>query len=369
MEITNLNKFNRAIIELRNINKSFYKQPILNNFNFTLYDNKFITILGPSGSGKTTIIKLIAGFESSDSGDIFLNGIRVNDLPANKREVNTVFQNYSLFPHMNVYENIAFGLRIKKKSKDYIKKKVDESLKLIKMEEFASRKPIELSGGQQQRVAVARAIVNKPLILLLDEPFSALDEKLRKQMQVEFKLMQRKLGITFILVTHDQEEALSISDTVIVINNGVIEQIGSPQEIYENPVNAFVANFVGELNILKAKVETIKKNLLTVIVEGICIYQLENKNNFSTGEEIKILIRPENLRLGLEKNSLMQNKLKGKIVQIRYRGALLDYIINLENGKKVIATLLQNKETKLYKYQIGLEVFMDWTSGCEMLTK
>jgi len=363
-----LNKFNKPIIELKNISKSFNTEPILSNLNFTLYDNKFITILGPSGSGKTTIIKLIAGFESSDNGDIFLNGIKVNNLPANKREVNTVFQNYSLFPHMNVYDNIAFGLRMKKKSQDYIDNAVSNSLKLIKMEKFADRKPGELSGGQQQRVAVARAIVNKPLILLLDEPLSALDEKLRKEMQVELKSMQRDLGITFILVTHDQEEALSISDTVIVLNNGKIEQIGSPQEIYQTPVNSFVASFVGELNILDAKVEAVKENLLTVIVEEKCKYQLENKNNFSAGEQIKILIRPENLRLSLEKDSVTLTRLKGKVTQTKYRGALLDYAITLDNEKKITATLLQNKEGEICEYKIGMEVFVEWTIGCEVLT-
>lgn len=364
-----MDKFNKPIIELKNISKSFNTEPILSNFNFTLYDNKFITILGPSGSGKTTIIKLIAGFESSDNGDIFLNGIKVNDLPANKREVNTVFQNYSLFPHMNVYDNIAFGLRMKKKSQDYIDKAVSDSLKLIKMEKFADRKPGELSGGQQQRVAVARAIVNKPLILLLDEPLSALDEKLRKEMQVELKSMQRDLGITFILVTHDQEEALSISDAVIVLNNGKIEQIGSPQEIYQTPVNSFVASFVGELNILDAKIEAVKENLLAVNVEEECKYQLESKNKFSTGDQIKILIRPENFRLSLEKDSVNLSRLKGKITQTKYRGALLDYVITLNNGKKVTATLLQNKEGEIYEYQIGMEVFVEWTTGCEVLTK
>ena len=292
-----MNQLQKPIIELKNISKSFNSESILNNFNFTLHENKFITILGPSGSGKTTIIKLIAGFESVDSGEIILNGVKVNSLPANKREVNTVFQNYSLFPHMTVYENIAFGLRMKNKSHDYIDKAVNEALKMIKMEKFAARKPGQLSGGQQQRVAVARAVVNKPLILLLDEPLSALDEKLRKQMQVELKAMQKDLGITFILVTHDQDEALSISDTVIVINNGKIEQIGSPKEIYETPVNSFVASFVGELNILDAKIETLDKDLLTVIVEGSYTYKIQNKNNFVSKDKIKLLLIQENLRL------------------------------------------------------------------------
>jgi len=364
-----LNESQKPIIELKNISKSFNSESILSNFNFTLYENKFITILGPSGSGKTTIIKLIAGFESVDTGEIILNNIKVNNIPPNKREVNTVFQNYSLFPHMTVYENIAFGLRMKKKNKEYIEQAVTEALKMIKMENFASRKPDQLSGGQQQRVAVARAIVNKPLILLLDEPLSALDEKLRKEMQVELKSIQQDLGITFILVTHDQEEALSISDTVIVLNNGKIEQIGSPKEIYEKPVNSFVASFVGELNILDAKIKTIDQNQLTIVVEEIYTYQVQNKNNFVVQDKIKLLIRPEKLRLTLSKEKSTSNNLKGQIIEIRYRGSLLDYIILINNTKKLTVTMLQNKEANIFNYIIGMDVFVEWDVGCEVLTQ
>ena len=365
-----MNQSPKPIIELKNISKSFNSEPILSNFNFTLHENKFITILGPSGSGKTTIIKLIAGFESADNGEIILNNIKVNTLPANKREVNTVFQNYSLFPHMTVYENIAFGLRMKKKSQDYIDEAVNEVLKMIKMEKFSARKPSQLSGGQQQRVAVARAVVNKPLILLLDEPLSALDENLRKQMQVELKAMQQDLGITFILVTHDQEEALSISDTIIVINNGKIEQIGSPQEIYETPINSFVASFVGELNVLDTKIKTIDQNQLTILVEEVYTYKIQNKNNFILGDEIKLLIRPEKLRLTLPEDVSTSNNLKGEISEIRYKGSLLDYIVILNNNnKKVVITVLQNKEVKSYDYKVGMEVCVEWSAGCEVLTK
>ena len=364
-----MNESQKPIIELKNISKSFNSESILSNFNFTLYENKFITILGPSGSGKTTIIKLIAGFESVDTGEIILNNIKVNNIPPNKREVNTVFQNYSLFPHMTVYENIAFGLRMKKKNKDYIEQAVTEVLKMIKMENFASRKPDQLSGGQQQRVAVARAIVNKPLILLLDEPLSALDEKLRKEMQVELKSIQQDLGITFILVTHDQEEALSISDNVIVLNNGKIEQIGSPKEIYEHPVNSFVASFVGELNILDAKIKTINQNQLTIVVEEIYTYQIQNKNNFVVQDKIKLLIRPEKLRLALSKEKSTSNNLKGQIIEIRYRGSLLDYIILINNTKKLTVTMLQNKDANIFNYNIGMDVFVEWDVGCEVLTQ
>lgn len=368
-DIKEVNQQEKSIIELRNISKSFNSEAILSNFNFILYKNKFVTILGPSGSGKTTIIKLIAGFESVDNGEIILNGITVNNLPPNKREVNTVFQNYSLFPHMSVYENIAFGLRMKKNDPGYINNAVEEVLKVIKMEKFADRKPDQLSGGQQQRVAVARAIVNKPLILLLDEPLSALDEKLRKQMQIELKQMQKMLGITFILVTHDQEEALSISDIIIVINNGKIEQIGSPQEIYEAPVNTFVAGFVGELNILDAQIkDSSRGGLLTLNVEGNYFYQIPDKYNFKPKDKIKLLIRPENLKLNLINNISASNKLRGKITEIQYKGSLVDYLITLDSGKKLIATILQNKEEEYYKYQPESEVYIEWIPGKEMVT-
>jgi len=373
------------IIELRNINKSFNSEVILNNFNFTLDQNQFVTILGPSGSGKTTIIKLIAGFELIDEGEIILNGVRVNDLAPNKREVNTVFQNYSLFPHMSVYENIAFGLKMKKKDKAYIDNAVRDVLKIIKMEKFADRKPDQLSGGQQQRVAVARAIVNKPLILLLDEPLSALDEKLRKEMQTELKQMQKDLGITFILVTHDQEEALSISDTVIVVNNGNIEQIGSPSEIYENPVNSFVAGFVGELNVLDAVIKSKDSDYITLLLEDECLYKMPNKQNvkgnfeekFEINDKVKLLLRPENLKLTplrLDSHNASEaadnpQVLKGRLNEVRYRGALLDYLITLNNNKKIIATSFHNKTEGVADYAEGAEIIIEWIADKEVLTK
>lgn len=356
---------NHSIIELKNISKSFNSDTVLSNFNLSLPFNKFITILGPSGSGKTTIIKLIAGFEEVDDGEIIINGIKANQTPPNKREVNTVFQNYALFPHMSVYENIAFGLRMKKYDSAYVDSSVEQILKIIEMEKFADRTPDQLSGGQQQRVAIARAAVNKPLILLLDEPLSALDEKLRKQLQIELKQMQKDLGITFVLVTHDQDEALSISDIVIVINNGKIEQIGSPKEIYESPVNAFVANFVGELNMLDAKVQNVIGKTLTIEVEGKGFYQIENKNNFESKDKIKLLLRPEDLIITTVKNT-DSNLLNGKINGARYRGALLDYFISLNNDKRLIATIFQNQEHH-QQYSLGTEVYINWIRGKEVV--
>ena len=234
------------IIELKSINKKYGDNTVLDNLSLNIKSNEFLTLLGPSGCGKTTTLKIIAGFENADSGEVLFNGEDISDLAPNKRQLNTVFQKYALFPHMNVYENIAFGLKIKKLAKEEIDKKVKEMLKMVSLSGFEKRKIDSLSGGQQQRIAIARALVNEPKVLLLDEPLGALDLKLRKEMQLELKNIQQKLGITFIFVTHDQEEALTMSDTIVVMNNGVIQQQGSPEDIYNEPANAFVADFIGE---------------------------------------------------------------------------------------------------------------------------
>ena len=254
----------KVLVELKQVCKSFDGKSVLklNNLDLQIYNGEFLTILGPSGCGKTTTLRLIAGFEHADSGDIILDGKKINNIPANNREVHTVFQNYALFPHMTVFENIAFGLKMHKVPKNEIKDKVMEVLRIVKLEEFVDRKPHQLSGGQQQRVALARALVNKPLVLLLDEPLSALDASLRLNMQKELKQLQRKLGITFVLVTHDREEALSMSDRVIVMNQGVIEQCGTPKNLYEEPNSIFVANFIGDVNILKGEVLGFEDNLV-----------------------------------------------------------------------------------------------------------
>ena len=241
----------KKIIELKNITKSFDGVPVLQNVNLDIYDNEFITLLGPSGCGKTTMLRLIGGFETPDEGDIVFLGNKINDVPPYKRNVNTVFQKYALFPHLNVFENVAFPLREKKVPKEEIQAKVTEMLSLVALKGFENRSVTRLSGGQQQRVAIARALVAHPQVLLLDEPLGALDLKLRKEMQLELKNMQQRLGITFLYVTHDQEEALTMSDTVVVMRDGHILQIGDPKRIYDEPVNAFVADFIGESNILK----------------------------------------------------------------------------------------------------------------------
>ena len=240
----------KNIIEIQGVSKVYGDNTVLNNLSLNIRENEFLTLLGPSGCGKTTTLKIIAGFETADSGKVVFNGDDISNLPPYKRQLNTVFQKYALFPHMNIYENIAFGLKIKKLPKDEIDKKVREMLKMVALEGFEKRSVDSLSGGQQQRVAIARALVNEPKVLLLDEPLGALDLKLRKEMQLELKKIQKRLGITFIFVTHDQEEALTMSDTIVVMNKGVIQQMGSPEDIYNEPANAFVADFIGESNIL-----------------------------------------------------------------------------------------------------------------------
>ncbi len=280
-----------AIIKLVNISKEFNGNKVLDNINLYFNRNEFLTLLGPSGCGKTTTLRIIGGFETPDTGDVFFEKKRINNLPPYKRKVNTVFQRYALFNHMNVYENIAFGLKIKKKDKNEIEKKVKEALKLVNLSGYEKRNIDSLSGGQQQRIAIARALVNEPQVLLLDEPLGALDLKLRKDMQIELKNIQQKLGITFVYVTHDQEEALTMSDTIVVMNEGIIQQIGSPVDIYNEPKNAFVAEFIGESN----------------IIDGImaCDYFVDIKGKrfncvdkgFKDNESVDVVIRPEDIKL------------------------------------------------------------------------
>ncbi|MCH5345195.1 MAG: ABC transporter ATP-binding protein, partial [Acetatifactor sp.] len=240
----------KKLIEFRGIVKSFDNQIVLRGVNLDIYENEFVTLLGPSGCGKTTLLRILGGFLNADEGQVIFDGEEINDKPPYERELNTVFQKYALFPHLNVYENIAFGLKIKKMGKDVIEQKVMKMLKLIGLEGYENKNTTLLSGGQQQRVAIARALVNEPKVLLLDEPLAALDLKLRKEMQYELKRIQQEVGITFIFVTHDQEEALTMSDKIVVMRSGEIQQIGTPQEIYNEPANRYVANFIGESNII-----------------------------------------------------------------------------------------------------------------------
>ena len=298
------------IIELKDIFVSFDGEQVLDGLNLDIRDKEFITLLGPSGCGKTTTLRIIAGFLEPDAGEIVFEGKRINGVPAYKRQVNTIFQRYALFPHLNVYENIAFGLRVKKLKEKEIKETVTEMLSLVNLEGFEKRSVSTLSGGQQQRVAIARAIANKPKVLLLDEPLAALDLKLRKDMQKELRRIQRQLGITFIFVTHDQEDALTMSDRVVVMDKGKIQQIGTPQDIYNEPKNAFVADFIGESNIL----DGVMHNDFSAEFSGHLFECLDK--GFSKNETVDVVVRPEDVDIVPAEKGM----LKGVVTSVDFLG-------------------------------------------------
>ena len=309
------------IIELKGITKSYGKDTILDNLSLNIKKNEFLTLLGPSGCGKTTTLKIIAGFETADSGQVVFENNIINDIPPYERQLNTVFQKYALFPHMNVYENIAFGLKLKKMPKDVIDQKVKEMLKLVALEGYENRDIEALSGGQQQRVAIARALVNEPKVLLLDEPLGALDMKLRKGMQIELKRIQQKLGITFIFVTHDQEEALTMSDTIVVMNKGEIQQMGSPEDIYNEPANSFVAKFIGESNIVYGTMlDDFKVEFAGRIFD--CV-----DKGFEKNEAIEVVIRPEDFEMVKCENGM----LKGTVTSVIFKGVHYEIEVKDEN--------------------------------------
>ncbi len=356
------------IFELRGVTKYFGNTCALHNINLSIANGEFLTLLGPSGCGKTTILRLLSGFERVSKGEVLLNGVSVNDLPPEKRRVNTVFQNYALFPHMTVWDNVAFGLKMQRRPKDEIKRRVAEVLRRVHLDALADRVPRQLSGGQQQRVAIARAIVNNPLVLLLDEPFSALDFKLRKQMQLEIKHLQRQLGITFVFVTHDQEEAFAMSDRVVVMNDGVIMQTGTSQEIYEEPENFFVARFVGEINVLDAVITEVGDNgSLRADVEGVP-YMLRTRKEFEPGDRARVLLRPEDLKVYLEhENPLIPPFFTGKIEETVYKGATVDILLTLDNGKRIQAAEFFNEDDADISYRPGERVAVSWVEGWEVV--
>ena len=330
------------IIQLKNISISFDDEQILKDFSLTIKDKEFVTLLGPSGCGKTTTLRIIAGFANPDSGEILFDGKTINGVPAYKRQVNTIFQRYALFPNMNVYDNIAFGLSVKKVPKSEIKERVTEMLKMVNLVGFEKRNINNLSGGQQQRVAIARAIINRPKVLLLDEPLAALDLKMRKDMQVELKNIQQTLGITFVFVTHDQEEALAMSDTVVVMNDGEIQQIGTPQDIYNEPENAFVADFIGESNILDG---TMKNDFLVNFFgrDFVCL-----DRDFQTNEPVDVVIRPEDIDIVPPQ----QGMLTGTVTSVTFMGVHYEIIIDIDGFKWMIQTTDEHKVDEVVGLQI-----------------
>lgn len=301
---------NKILIDLQHINKSFDGQLVLEDLNLYIRENEFLTLLGPSGCGKTTTLRILGGFETPDQGCVIFDGKDITKMPPNKRQLNTVFQKYALFTHMSIAENIAFGLKIKNKSKDYIKDKIRYALKLVNLEGYENRSPDSLSGGQQQRIAIARAIVNEPKVLLLDEPLGALDLKLRQDMQYELIRLKNELGITFVYVTHDQEEALTMSDTVVVMNQGYIQQIGTPEDIYNEPINAFVADFIGESNIIDGIM--LEDRLVRILdVNFPCVDE-----GFGNHTPVDVVIRPEDVELVEPENGMIQ----GDVTSLIFKG-------------------------------------------------
>ncbi len=316
----------KKIIELRNISKQFDGEKVLDSISLDIYDKQFVTFLGPSGCGKTTTLRMVGGFETPDEGDVLFEGKRINDVPAHKRHINTVFQKYALFPHLNVFENVAFSLRLQKKSNDEIVKRVKEMLEMVALKGFERKNVTKLSGGQQQRVAIARALISHPRVLLLDEPLGALDLKLRKDMQNELKKIQKQTGITFIYVTHDQEEALSMSDVVVVMADGKIQQIGTPIDIYNEPVNAFVADFIGESNI----VDGVMNDDYKVTFSGHTFRCVDK--GFRSGELVDVVVRPEDVDVVPIENGM----LKGTVTSVTFKGVHYEIIVDINGFKWMI---------------------------------
>jgi spermidine/putrescine transport system ATP-binding protein len=352
-------------IKLVNITKSFSEEGnfAVADISLIVRESEFLTILGPSGCGKTTTLRMIAGFEKPTGGKIFIDGEDVSNTPSYERNVNTVFQNYALFPHMNIYDNIAFGLTMKKVAKDQIDIRVNELLKMIKLEGYEKRMPDQLSGGQKQRVAIARAIINNPKVLLLDEPLGALDLKLRKEMQVELKHLQKQLGISFVYVTHDQEEALTMSDRIVIMNEGHIEQEGTPEEIYERPKSKFVADFIGETNLFEGSVAEISDNMANIQIQNDETIQIKSED-LDISDKVYIAIRPENLKL---KNTPDINDLwiKAKLKERIYKGSLIRTLLLTNAGTEIIVN-----ESSQEVFQFSNELtYVTWKNSSAVVMK
>jgi len=336
-------------VELRKVFKVFNGETAVRGVDLSIRQGEFFSILGPSGCGKTTTLRLMAGFEKPSAGEVLIQGESMNHVPPHRRPVNTVFQSYALFNHLTVNENIAFGLRLKKRPNAEIEERVKQTLKQVKMEAFANRYPAQLSGGQQQRVALARALVNLPTVLLLDEPLGALDYKLRKEMQVELSNLHRELGLTFVMVTHDQEEALSLSDRIAVMRGGKIEQVGTPSEIYDCPRTPFVADFIGETNVFEGRIEATNGSTLHVLTNTglkIIVQPKSQQDELRNSQEIVVNVRPEKIRLSLSPPTGQVNCFEGRLKHIMYLGASIQYVVELLSGD-YLSVKLPNTTNKL----------------------
>ncbi len=350
--------FESLDVELSGVFKFFNKEPALHGIDLDVRQGEFFSILGPSGCGKTTILRLIAGFERPSAGKVFIQGRPMSKIPPHRRPVNTVFQSYALFDHLSVWDNIAFGLKLKNLRKAEIDARVEEALQLVKMESLRSRFPWTLSGGQQQRVALARALVNRPAVVLLDEPLGALDLKLRKEMQVELLNLHNNLGLTFIMVTHDQEEALSLSQRIAVMNEGKIEQIGTPNEIYEQPHSPFVADFIGDTNLLSGEIADVDAVNIKVITEAGLTVIVKRNTYTPTGvsQSIVLSVRPEKIQLSLYKPSVQNNCFEGRLVNVMYLGTHVNYVVELTPFLRIVVMqpstfgMLPDPETPIYAW-------------------
>jgi spermidine/putrescine transport system ATP-binding protein len=355
---------NVSDVELQNVTKKFANTLAVNDVSLEIQAGEFMTLLGPSGCGKTTLLRMIAGFEIPDKGCVLLGGADVTKVPPYRRDVTTVFQQYALFPHMDVFHNVAFGLQRRGIEREQIKKQVANALEMVRLEGMENRMPHELSGGQQQRVALARALVLEPKVLLLDEPLAALDLKLRKQMQYELKSLQRRLGISFVFVTHDQEEALTMSDRVVVMNAGHIEQLGSPQEIYERPRTEFVAGFIGDSNIIEGVVESSNADSSLIKISE-AIFSVQG-NGVKTGDLVRVMIRPEKIKLSLNG---AESLLKGKIDSAMYLGEATQWKVVLGGGQ-ALTVLEQNSESsRSLDSRLGQSVSLSWEADSAVLLR
>lgn len=348
----------KHMVELRKIVKTFNQHTVVQDLSLQIEKGEFITLLGPSGCGKTTTLRMIAGFEQPTSGEVLLDGKHVEGLPAYERNVNTVFQNYALFPHLSAYENVAFGLRVKGIPKNEIDQRVKEVLRLVQLEDYAKRKPDQLSGGQKQRIAIARALVNNPKVLLLDEPLGALDQKLRKQMQVELKHLQRQLGITFVFVTHDQEEALTMSDRIAIMHQGKLVQVGTPDEVYDQPHTTFVAEFIGEMNFLPGTVSMTSASNTVIATNGESLHA-NSLRAFHIGDNVLAAVRPERTTLSTEPLANFENHLPVRLEERIYCGLFTRTILQTTNGQSIST---HEKTDQLIDASRKQQLYLNWRS-------